>query len=161
MAELDRAELDMRVHATALVVGTTGLLITGPSGAGKTTLALRLIALARSRGLYADLIADDQVELTRYGQAIVASAPQSIAGLVELRGAGPVAIACAARAVIHCAIAPAAMTGSDRVAREDERWHAATSGTGQEAWPGLPLYRIAYDSVGDPLLALRLLRGTV
>jgi serine kinase of HPr protein (carbohydrate metabolism regulator) len=59
MAELDRAELDMRVHATALVVGTTGLLITGPSGAGKTTLALRLIALARSRGLYADLIADD------------------------------------------------------------------------------------------------------
>jgi serine kinase of HPr protein (carbohydrate metabolism regulator) len=58
------------------------VLLLGEPGAGKSDLALRLI----DRG--AKLVADDQVELTRKGDTIIASAPKSITGLIEVRGAG-------------------------------------------------------------------------
>ncbi len=54
----------------------------GESGAGKSDLALRLI----DRG--AQLVADDQVELARRDEGIIASPPDPIAGLIEVRGVG-------------------------------------------------------------------------
>lgn len=59
-----------------------GLLILGASGAGKSALALELIALG------AALVADDRVALRRDGAAVVASPPPALAGLVEARGFG-------------------------------------------------------------------------
>ena len=58
------------------------MLLFGPSGSGKSDLALRLI----DRGW--TLIADDQVELVRDGGSLLASPPATIAGQIEVRGVG-------------------------------------------------------------------------
>jgi RNase adaptor protein for sRNA GlmZ degradation len=70
------------LHGTAVAIGGRGVLLRGPSGAGKSDLALRLI------GLGAVLIADDQVRLQRRGRQLLATAPDTIAGLIEVRGVG-------------------------------------------------------------------------
>jgi len=72
----------LRLHASCVAVGNKGVLLLGESGAGKSDLSLRLI----DRG--AKLVADDQVEMVRKGSAVTASSPQSIAGLIEVRGVG-------------------------------------------------------------------------
>ena len=59
-----------------------GILLRGPSGSGKSDLALRLIDGG------ARLVADDQTELRRTATGVVASAPPTIAGLIEIRGLG-------------------------------------------------------------------------
>ena len=46
------------IHGTAILIGERGVLITGPSGAGKTTLALTLLDHCRARGLFSRLIGD-------------------------------------------------------------------------------------------------------
>lgn len=58
------------------------VLLRGPSGCGKSDLALRLL------GLGAGLVADDQVRLCRRDDALMASAPDNLRGLIELRGLG-------------------------------------------------------------------------
>ena len=65
--------------------GTVSLL-RGPSGCGKSDLALRLI----DRG--ARLVADDRVVLTVEDGAVVAAAPPPLAGLLEVRGLGPLPV---------------------------------------------------------------------
>ena len=72
----------VRLHASCIAVDGRGLLILGPSGSGKSSLALQMI------GLGASLVADDQVEVTRIGQTLVAGAPPALAGLIEARGVG-------------------------------------------------------------------------
>ncbi len=76
------------VHATAVVIGETGLLIRGASGAGKTSLAFALVEAARRNGAYAAFVADDRVALSRVNGRIVAHCPETIAGLAERRGRG-------------------------------------------------------------------------
>ena len=49
------------LHASAVVLGDRGIVIAGESGAGKTQLALELLSHARSFGLFARLVADDQI----------------------------------------------------------------------------------------------------
>ena len=51
------------VHGTAIVIGTTGLLFLGPSGTGKSAVALHCIGQARAQGVFAALVSDDQVLL--------------------------------------------------------------------------------------------------
>ena len=70
------------VHGSAVTFGGRGILILGRSGAGKSALALGLL------GRGAALVADDQVRLERRGGALVATAPATIAGLIEARGIG-------------------------------------------------------------------------
>jgi HPr kinase/phosphorylase len=70
------------VHGTAVAVDDGAILLRGPSGSGKSDLALRLVD-AGGR-----LVADDQVELRRAGRVILARAPASLAGLIEIRGVG-------------------------------------------------------------------------
>ncbi len=79
-----------RVHATAIAVGTRAALIRGPSGSGKSDLALRCLGLAPS-AIVQDavrLVADDQVLLKEQRSAIVASAPATLRGKLEIRGVG-------------------------------------------------------------------------
>jgi len=71
-----------RLHATAVAIGGVAVLIEGPSGSGKSDLALRLI----DRG--AVLISDDQTLLIRAGPRLLARPPQTIAGKLEIRGVG-------------------------------------------------------------------------
>lgn len=88
------------VHATGVVLGDRGVMILGPSGAGKSTLALALLARFRRDGRHAALIGDDQLFLSARGGRLIASAPASIEGLIELRGAGPILITHGREAVI-------------------------------------------------------------
>lgn len=88
------------LHATAIVLDDRGVLITGASGAGKTTLALALVAQWRLAGRFARLVGDDQVYLTGRAGRLVANTPAPIAGLAEARGFGPTRIAHEAAAVI-------------------------------------------------------------
>jgi serine kinase of HPr protein (carbohydrate metabolism regulator) len=76
----------MRVHATCIALGASGVLIRGPSGSGKSDLALRLIDDG------AALVADDQVDVRAEDGALVAAAPEAIAGLIEVRGVGIVRV---------------------------------------------------------------------
>lgn len=74
-------------QSTAVAIGGRALLIEGPAGSGKSSLALGLI----DRG--ATLIGDDGIALsTRTGELWAAPAPAT-AGLIELRNVGLVALA--------------------------------------------------------------------
>lgn len=72
----------MLVHATTLDIAGLGVLILGASGVGKSDLALRLIADG------ALLVADDQTLVEVRGDELWATAPATIAGLIEARGVG-------------------------------------------------------------------------
>ena len=76
----------VNLHATAIVLGATGILITGPSGAGKSALALSLIRAGRLHGLYASLVADDQVLISASNGRAVAAAPRRRAAGRRRRG---------------------------------------------------------------------------
>lgn len=80
------------LHATCVAIGGRGVLLRGPSGSGKSDLALRLIdASGRAHGeetLAARLVSDDQVRVRREGDRLYASAPPALAGLIEVRGLG-------------------------------------------------------------------------
>ncbi|WP_421725150.1 HPr kinase/phosphorylase [Bauldia sp.] len=73
------------IHASAVRVGNTGVLIRGASGSGKSSLALGLLTIAPEA---AALIADDRVVLTVRDDQVFASAPESLAGLLEVRSVG-------------------------------------------------------------------------
>lgn len=102
-------------HATVIVVGSSGLLIRGASGSGKSLLALRIIDAATTRGVFATLVADDQVWLERAGDRLVATAPAAIAGLVEIRGFGPAAIGHEPAAVVDRVVTLVAPEAGPRV----------------------------------------------
>ena len=70
------------VHASTVASDGRAVLITGPSGAGKSDLTLRLL----DRGF--TLVSDDQTIVKRDGDRLIASAPATIAGKLEIRGIG-------------------------------------------------------------------------
>ena len=75
-----------QLYATAITYCDYGVLIRGPSGSGKSDLALRLIDDGAS------LIADDQVIIKAVRQKLYLSPPDSISGLIEVRGIGVIKI---------------------------------------------------------------------
>lgn len=92
------------IHGTAILIGERGVLITGPSGAGKTTLALALLDHYRIRGLFSRLVGDDQLFAAAHGSRLVCRAPASIAGLAEVHGIGPRPLAFEPAAVIDLVV---------------------------------------------------------
>ncbi|RCS22322.1 HPr kinase/phosphorylase [Phyllobacterium salinisoli] len=89
------------VHATSLLVADRGVLITGASGAGKSALAFALIAMQRSAGRFAALVSDDRTVLRAANGRLLASPPETLAGGIEIRGAGLFAMAHEKTAIIH------------------------------------------------------------
>jgi hypothetical protein len=83
MASLPQSEV---LHAGLIAAhgagGWRGVLIEGPSGAGKSDLALR----ALSEGFR--LVADDRTLVWASGGELFGRAPDSLAGLMEIRGLG-------------------------------------------------------------------------
>jgi len=76
------------IHGTGLVLDGVGMLFRGPSGSGKSLLALEFL---RDAGRYpggAYLVSDDRVELSVRGGELFMHAPATIRGLIELRGYG-------------------------------------------------------------------------
>lgn len=70
------------LHASTVTLDGRAVLITGPSGSGKSDLALRLI----DRGFV--LVSDDQTIIRKDGSRLLATAPPTIAGKLEIRGIG-------------------------------------------------------------------------
>lgn len=67
-----------RMHGSCVCKDGDAILVVGPPGAGKSDLVLRLL----SRGF--ELVADDQVDISEG----IASCPDALAGLLEVRGLG-------------------------------------------------------------------------
>jgi serine kinase of HPr protein (carbohydrate metabolism regulator) len=84
-----------------------GALIEGPSGIGKSDLALR----ALDAGFR--LVADDRVATFVSGGKLYGKPPETLAGLLEVRGLGVIDAAalpfCEIALVIHCVAEPAAV----------------------------------------------------
>jgi HPr kinase/phosphorylase len=76
------ADTQETLYASSVAVAGKAVLILGPSGSGKSGLALDLI----SRG--ADLVSDDRTRVTKKDAQLVAFAPDSIRGKIEARGIG-------------------------------------------------------------------------
>lgn len=134
------------VHATAVVIGERAFLFTGPSGAGKTTTALRCLSSAKLSGLHTALIADDGVILECAGDRVVARCPEQIAGMAEIRGSGIHTFPWRPAAVLSAVVAPAQPAGETRLPAEGE-----TCGIGALE---LRLLRVDYRSPLDPLAVL-------
>lgn len=123
-------------QATCVAIAGRAVLIEGPPGAGKSSLALALI----DRG--AVLVSDDGVRLTAADGRVLAHPHPHIAGLLEVRNLGFVAMTTAA------AVPVALVLVLDRAA---ERYVEAAE-TVSRAGCAVPLLRLWPDS---PVLALR------
>jgi serine kinase of HPr protein (carbohydrate metabolism regulator) len=77
------------VHASCVLVGRTAVLIRGPSGSGKSHLALALLEAGTNGTLpFARLVSDDRVQLTVAHGRLLAAPPDTIQGKIEVRGDG-------------------------------------------------------------------------
>jgi serine kinase of HPr protein (carbohydrate metabolism regulator) len=85
----------IRIHGTSVALAGDGILLQGPSGCGKSDLALRLIDAG------ARLVADDQTELSLMHGELRLSAPATIAGRIEVRGVGILAVPAIASAPLR------------------------------------------------------------
>ena len=120
-----------RVHASCVAVTgegpALGVLVFGPSGSGKSDVALRLI----DDGWH--LVADDQVLIARTEDGLVARAPTEIYRLLEVRGVGLVKLDALASARLVLAVE---LVAPDAVPRLPEpAWRDVCGGT-------LPLLRL-------------------
>ena len=88
----------MRVHGSCVAISGRGVLILGPSGSGKSDLAMCLI----DRG--AALVGDDQLLLEARGGRLFVAPHERIAGMIELRGVGIIAMAHQAEAPVCLAV---------------------------------------------------------
>ncbi len=119
------------MQASAVAIGGRALLIEGPPGSGKSSLALALI----DRG--ADLIGDDAVTLTADGTTghgrLIASPPPNIAGLIEVRGVGLATLPLAAPTAVALVL--------------------TLGGAAPERLPGTPLATRVIAGIAVPVLA--------
>jgi serine kinase of HPr protein (carbohydrate metabolism regulator) len=139
----------IHVRGTCIAIDGRGLLLQGDSGSGKSDLALRLIEDG------ARLVADDYTDVSARDGALLASAPEAIRGLLEVRGLGIVRLDWLAAAPIVAAIelVPAA-----EVPRMPEADTLLLLGI------GLPRFRLAAFEASAPAkvrLALRLVTGGI
>src|SRR5881394_3723490 len=82
------------LHASTVALEGRAVLISGPSGSGKSDLTLRLL----DRGF--TLVSDDRTIVRKQGDKLIASAPETIKGKLEIRGVGIVEMETAADAPV-------------------------------------------------------------
>jgi serine kinase of HPr protein (carbohydrate metabolism regulator) len=70
------------LHASTVALDGRAVVICGPSGSGKSDLALRML----DRGFM--LVSDDRTIIGKEGAKLIASAPATIKGKIEVRGLG-------------------------------------------------------------------------
>ncbi|MFQ6553509.1 HPr kinase/phosphorylase [Aestuariibius insulae] len=86
------------LHATTVVQNGQAALLFGPSGSGKSALALEMLALG------AGLISDDQTRLDLREGEVIASKPDTLPPLIEARGVGLLHVHLAAPAPVRFAV---------------------------------------------------------
>lgn len=99
---------EVNVHASCVMLDKAagmfgaapgdGILLLGASGAGKSSVALKLLAMG------AKLVGDDRVDLFVQDEMLWARPPASLAGLIEARGLGIVTLPHAPGARVALAI---------------------------------------------------------
>jgi len=135
-----KGEAHLQIHATTLLIGTAGVALTGPSGSGKSDLALRLIDGG------AQLVADDRTDLSLTAGKLVASPPPVLAGLLEVRGYGIVSLPWAARARLRLVAQLGTRAEIPRMPEPEEQIYLGV---------GLPLIRLcAFDASAPARLRL-------
>lgn len=85
-------------HATTISIDGKGVLILGPSGSGKSALALQLLALG------ATLVADDHSRVTCEEGRLIAHAPPRMVGVIEARKVGLIRVPHVASVPLHLAV---------------------------------------------------------
>lgn len=101
------------LHGSAVLMKTGGVLLLGASGSGKSSLAAQLIEVYGGQ-----LIADDRVHLRAADGALYAAPPPLLAGQLELRGLGVVALAHVSEAALALCVRLVARQNVPRVAPE-------------------------------------------
>jgi HPr kinase/phosphorylase len=143
------------MHATAVVYGESGVLILGPSGSGKSALALALLARARDIGVFGALVGDDRVWARSVSGRLVASGSRKLAGLIERRAAGLVTAPYEPAAVIALFV---------ELSERGRTWPRLQDEPGIMAVEGVGLPRLALDSgrsAADQALAVDERVGTI
>ncbi len=118
------APAGLALHASAVAIEGKALLILGRSRSGKSRLAATLVGCS-SRRRHIALIGDDRILLTETARGLEARPHPRIAGFIERRGLGFVAIPWLERTVVAA------------VVRLDE--HAASDANGLANLPTLAL----------------------
>ncbi|HEY0835196.1 MAG TPA: HPr kinase/phosphatase C-terminal domain-containing protein [Azospirillum sp.] len=101
------------IHGTCVLVAGIGVLLRGPSGGGKSDVALRLIDGG------ALLVADDRVELRMDQGRLMATAPAALAGLIEVRGVGILPVPAATDAPVGLVVDLVPHDGVERLPEPD------------------------------------------
>jgi len=153
------------VHATCIAFGARGALLLGPSGSGKSDLALRAVLQEGAR-----LVADDRVRLVRRGKGLSAEAPPEaqaadLLGAIEVHGLGILRLPPARRRVRVQLCLAVALVPPGEVERLPGDWQRIPDLKEAEGYEGLglslPLLRLAPFEVSAALklrLALHNLR---
>ena len=130
------------IHASAVLVGARAVLIQGPSGSGKSRLALALLHAA-AQGLipFARLVADDRAHVeAAHGRLLVRPA-EALAGLIEVRGLGIRRVPYEPLAVVGLLVELGRRTPSGCPTRPGSKPKS----------PGITLPRLAVAAGADPL----------
>ena len=142
------------VHASAVLIGERAALIRGPAGSGKSRLAWALVEAARSGILaYARLVADDRVRIFTAGGRLLASAPETIRGLIEMRGLGVRRLDCEPLARVGLVI--------DLAAADGARLPEAGAGETEILGIKVPRLAVAAGEAAFPLVIARLSSAAV
>jgi HPr kinase/phosphorylase len=138
-----------RYRGTCIALDGYGVLLRGDSSAGKSDLALRLIDAG------GELVSDDYTDLTAEDGRLVATAPASLHGLIEVRGLGIVRLPAASAAPL--------VTVCDLVAAEQVERMPPTR-TETILGVALPVFQIAASeasAVAKLRLIVRLATGAI
>ena len=130
------------IHASAVLVGARAVLIQGPSGSGKSRLALALVQAAATGALpFARLVGDDRVQIEdAHGRLLVRPA-EALTGRIEVRGVG----------IRHMAYEPVAVAGLVVALGETAAERLPGSDQQECVLAGVRLPRLAVAAGKDPL----------
>ncbi len=128
------------IHATCVDIGGAGVLLLGKSGSGKSDLALRLIENKGAR-----LVADDRVNLEADRNNLIASAPENLQNLLEVRGVGIIKLPALSRSIVRLAVVLVAET--EVVERLPETSYVAYAGVQIELLKIRPFEISAVDKI--------------
>jgi len=136
------------LHATAVIHRETGILILGPSGSGKSALALALLARASAASAFGGLIGDDRVFVREAQGRLIAWGAANMAGVIERRMVGLIQVRYEAAAVVRLAV---------ELCERGRRWSRMPDDPDCLTIGGVELPRLAFDSslgVCDQALAV-------
>lgn len=135
-----------RIHATAIAIGERAAIIRGPSGSGKSDLALRCLGFSPTELLSqpVTLVGDDQIDLEPVSTGLRVRSVPNLSGLLEVRGIGVVPV----RAVTAeaSAVLLVDLSNESEIDRMPDPWpYAAVAGV------RLPVLKLAPFAASAPL----------